>query len=79
MSRGGARSGTGPKPKYGKPKIQRNVALSKEAWMFIAMYALHMDISDNEAIERLVRTHILFATKGDNNVPATGGNDTNQE
>jgi hypothetical protein len=59
-SHGGKRAGAGRKPAHEAPKEQRSVALSPRAWAFVALLALQLDCSENEAIERLIRSHPLF-------------------
>lgn len=58
--RGGRRTGAGRPSTFGEAKEQRSVALSPRAWAFVAMLALQLDCSDNQAIERVIRGHPLF-------------------
>jgi len=39
---------------------QRGVALTPRCWAFVALLALQLECSDNEAIERALRSHPLF-------------------
>jgi hypothetical protein len=57
---GGKRAGAGRKPAHEAPKEQRSVALSPRAWAFVALLALQLGCSENEAIERTLRSHPLF-------------------
>lgn len=50
----------GRPPRYASPKRQRMVNLTDEAWWFVGLYAASLDISDSEAIERLLRSHMLW-------------------
>lgn len=58
--RGGRRAGAGRPSTFGETKEQRSVALSPRAWAFVALLALQLECSDNEAIERALRSHPLF-------------------
>jgi hypothetical protein len=59
------RSG-GRRPGPYAPYAQRNVQLSSRAWAFIAAYGLQIGSkSDNETIERIIRSHPLFTPEED--------------
>lgn len=58
--RGGKRAGAGRPPVRGATKEQRGVALTPRCWAFVALLALRPECSDNEVIERIIRSHPLF-------------------
>lgn len=64
--RGGKRGGAGRKPGPHAPYEQRSVNLSRRAWAFISLYGLQTGAkSDNEALEQIIRTHLLFVPEAD--------------
>lgn len=58
--RGGKRVGAGRPPALGETKEQRSVALTPRCWAFLSLYALQLECSENEALERLIRANPLF-------------------
>lgn len=58
--RGGKRAGAGRPPALGETKEQRGIALTPRCWAFVALLALQLGCSENEAIERVIRAHPLF-------------------
>jgi hypothetical protein len=59
--RGGPGRGQGRKRRdVPGPFAQKSVVLSQRAWACIRLYALQWNCTDNVALERLVRSHLLF-------------------
>lgn len=58
--RGGQRQGSGRPPKSDQPRIQKSVNLTPRVWAFIAFNQLQFGGSESDALDRIVRGHILF-------------------
>lgn len=60
QTRGGARPGAGRKAHPEAKRVARSFTITKRADGFVALYALKYDCSESEAVDRIIREHVLF-------------------
>ena len=60
QQRGGARPGAGRKAHPEAKRVARSFTISRRVDGFIALYALKNECSESEAVDRIVRDHVLF-------------------